>query len=228
MKENQLVISEDGSHTLFSGEYKEHYHSIHGAIRESRHIFLEAGLHFVHQKVDQVNLLEIGFGTGLNALLSCLESEALQLPTTYVAIEPFPINSQFCKSLNYPLQLSAPSAQLFFNLMHDAAEGQEIKISDYFHLRRLKLEIKDFSSENDIFHLVYFDAFSPETQPEMWTEEVFNKLFSFLKPGGCLVTYSCKGIVKRALRSAGFEVHKLPGPPGKREILRAIKPFKSI
>lgn len=226
MKENELVISEDGSHTLLSVEFKEHYHSTHGAIRESRHIFLEAGYQFVYQKVDQIKLLEIGFGTGLNALLTCLESEALRIPTKYVALEPFPISSQCSEGLNYPLQLSDPSAQHLFKRMHEVSDGMEIKISEWFQLSLLKVKMNDFQSDSEEFHLVYFDAFSPETQPEMWTEEVFAKLFTSLKQGGCLVTYSCKGIVKRALRSVGFEVHKLPGPPGKREILRAIKPEK--
>ncbi|MBK7173049.1 MAG: tRNA (5-methylaminomethyl-2-thiouridine)(34)-methyltransferase MnmD [Bacteroidales bacterium] len=228
MKENKLVMSEDGSHTLMSGVFKEHYHSTHGAIQESRHIFLQAGYHYVHQEVNEIRLLEIGFGTGLNALLTCMESRLLHSRTCYITLEPFPITEESRKSLNYPSLLEQPDAQQYFSHMHEAAWAKEQEISEWFRFTKLKVGINEFQGESETFDLVYFDAFSPETQPEMWTEEVFGKLFLVLKPGGCLVTYSCKGIVKRALRSAGFSIQKLPGPPGKREILRALKPINSL
>lgn len=227
MKENQLVISEDGSHTLFSGEFKEHYHSTHGAIRESMHIFIRAGYDFVRPGLSEISLLEIGFGTGLNALLSCTESIENRLPARYTALEPFPVSAECHQKLNFATQLEDPSAQRYLDKLHESGWGEEVEISEWFSITKLQTGIRELPLGAEQYHLVYYDAFSPETQPEMWTEEVFEKLFTHLKPGGCLLTYSCKGIVKRALRAAGFRVYRLPGPPGKREILRAVKPEKS-
>jgi len=221
--EIQLVTSEDGSHTLFLPLLNEHFHSTHGAIQESMHIFIDAGLRKAAETRNKINLLEVGFGTGLNALLTYLHMFQNDLEIEYLAIEAYPLPQNIFSRLNYPQLLQDTNAQECFRQISLAEWDRSLQLSGNFSLEKVNRKIEDISLKPGKFNLVYFDAFSPAAQPEMWTEDIFRKMFDSMDEGGILVTYCCKGIVKRAMKSAGFQIEKLHGPPGKREILRAIK-----
>ncbi len=219
MEESKVIITGDGSTTIFNELSKEHYHSVFGAIQESVHIFIKAGLDFVPKLSEPVHLLEIGFGTGLNALLSYQWAEKYQAPVIYEGIEAYPIEPDKVKLLNYPELLDVNDS--IYLEMHRGGENKKLGAFFDFSLNLEKFENAQFDQEK--YDVVFFDAFSPESQPEMWTSEGFQKLYFALKPGGILTTYSCKGSVKRLLKSCGFQIEKIPGPPGKREFLRAVK-----
>jgi tRNA U34 5-methylaminomethyl-2-thiouridine-forming methyltransferase MnmC len=218
----ELIITTDGSHSLFVPGLNEHYHSTYGAIQESRHVFIEAGLKQVIPGQTTIWILEVGFGTGLNALLSILEAEKSGKTIHYTSTEPFPLNQNITSQLNYP-ELLAEGTSSLFKMMHDAEWNKETQVTDHFFLHKILNGIDKTELEDKSFDLVFFDAFGPEVQPELWTEEIFRKIFLSLKRGGILVTYSVKGSVRRALKNSGFSVEKIPGPAGKREITRAIK-----
>jgi tRNA U34 5-methylaminomethyl-2-thiouridine-forming methyltransferase MnmC len=217
----QLILTEDGSHTIYLEELNEHYHSVHGALQESRHVFINAGLKACSSQ--QLNILEIGFGTGLNALLTFFESEAGKFQIHYTACEPFPLAEQLWKQLNYANLFSEENAGLFLKKMHTTDFDHEVQISRNFRFLKIAEKIENVKLPADHFHLVYFDAFAPAVQPELWTYQVFKKLFDATAIDGVLVTYSAMGEVRRSMIKAGFEVERLPGPPGKREMLRAVK-----
>jgi tRNA U34 5-methylaminomethyl-2-thiouridine-forming methyltransferase MnmC len=219
-----LTKTADGSHTLFVPGLNEHYHSINGAIAESRHIFIEAGFKAVPGKTRTVNLLEVGLGTGLNVLLTFLESERSGRKVNYVALEPFPPAMDLIGQLNYPGLIGSCEERLIFSKIHLIPWEVPHYISENFVLYKIRQGIEQVSLSPDKFNLVYFDAFSPEVQAEMWSAEIFQKIFQSMEPGGILVTYSAKGEIRRTMKAAGFEVEKLPGPAGKREITRAMKP----
>jgi len=214
----QLILTEDGSHTIFVPEMGEHYHSVHGAVQESRHIFIKNGYAKVQARA--VSILEIGFGTGLNAFLTLLESNADNKSVRYETWEAFPISIEESRLLNYPDIIK--SGQEIFNELHQSTWGSEVPITSNFALKKVQNDIRNFNSDK-IFDLVYFDAFGPDYQPELWDTEVFKKIGAFMKKNSRLVTYSAKGQVRRNLREAGFLVEKAPGPPGKREITIALK-----
>jgi len=211
----QFLITEDGSHTVFSEKFGEHYHSLHGAIQESRHIFINAGLKAC--PTGDLRILEIGFGTGLNALLSYLESLEGSRVIDYVALEPYPLDLDKIAELNYAEELGSPEE---FLIMHNSKWGEWIEITHSFNLKKIKGALRGEALEGP-FDLIDFDAFSPQVQPELWTEQIFRKLAIVCAPGAILTTYSAKGDVRRALEAVGFEVERLPGPRGKREIIRA-------
>ena len=217
-----LERTNDGSHTLFVPELKEHYHSVNGAVQESRHVYIDAGLRACQK--DVVRVFEVGFGTGLNALLTYLEALDSKKNVYYSSIELFPISLQLVNSLNYPTLFSAEQKNVFKDL-HLCGWNQEVNVTDFFHLKKIQgnLVEYDFDTEGS-FDVVFYDAFAPEKQPEMWKQSIFNKLFAALSPGGIFVTYCAKGAVRRMLQKSGFEVERLAGPPGKREMLRATKP----
>ncbi|MBE0638978.1 MAG: tRNA (5-methylaminomethyl-2-thiouridine)(34)-methyltransferase MnmD [Bacteroidales bacterium] len=219
--EIQLQITDDGSHTLYVPELNEHYHSTFGAIQESRHVFLSAGFDFICSKKKNINLLEVGFGTGLNALLTVLKKG--DYIVNYTAIEAFPLDKRINTELNYPEKLTIPESGLIFHSLHDAAWEKTVKILPGFMLKKIRIKLQDFIPNPEEFDLVYFDAFAPDIQPELWTAEVFRKLFLAMVSGGVLVTYSAKGLVKQNLKAAGFSIERLTGPPGKRHMLRAEK-----
>ncbi|MFH1160303.1 MAG: tRNA (5-methylaminomethyl-2-thiouridine)(34)-methyltransferase MnmD [bacterium] len=210
----------DGSDTVFVSALKEHYHSTFGAIRESRHVFIEHGLLAVEPDVDPVLVFEMGFGTGLNALLTCLSTMARGHGLNYTAIELNPLEKEVWQQLNYPSLLPEKEAVEVFRRLHEAPWDIPSKIESGFVLTKLRADIRQYIPCGQDFHVVYYDAFGPDVQPELWSKEIFGRMYGLLKPGGILVTYSCKGDVRRALKAAGFSVEKLPGPPGKREILR--------
>ena len=217
--QTKLKLTEDGSHTLFVPEIDECYHSTHGAIQESRHIFIEAGLKQCQKK--EIGILEIGFGTGLNAFLTLLEAERSKKQVHYTSLELYPVAVETALLLNYPEEL-APGKRQDFEKMHASEWNVEIPVTSYFNLTKVETDFTKFMFK-DIFDVVYFDAFSPEKQPEMWSEELFENIYLHCNPGAVLTTYCAKGIVRRAMQAAGFVVERLPGPPGKREILRGVK-----
>jgi tRNA U34 5-methylaminomethyl-2-thiouridine-forming methyltransferase MnmC len=226
--ERKIIITGDGSSSISIPEMNVTYHSIHGAIQESRHVFIEAGLKSISPfaAVRRINIFEMGFGTGLNALLTLIESEKLNQEIYYETIEPFPLNNEMIKSLNYCEQLQRSDLQTVFENLHACAWEKEITITPNFLFKKSGTNLLNFGTPGTFgtFELIYFDAFDPNVQPELWTEEIFDKMFSLLQPRGVLVTYSSKGAVRRVMQSAGFNVEKLPGPPGKREMVRAAHP----
>ena len=225
MTQPKLIQTKDGSHTLMQSDESESYHSQHGAIQESSHIFIKEGLHeqLKNRPNGPIKILEIGFGTGLNALLTFVELDK-ETPLHYTGIEPYPIPESLWSKLNYPEQLTLKE-----NLMpalHQDHYDTDLPLSK--HQTLFKTQDKHFIEKTKrTFNLVYYDAFSPDTAPELWTTETFKALYKVLEPQAILVTYCVKGSVKQALRDAGFTVKRLPGPPGKRHCLRAIKNKRS-
>ncbi len=218
--EREIITTGDGSKTIQIKDWEEQYHSKHGAVQEAYHVFIKHGLELF--KDEEVGILEIGFGTGLNAFITLLESEKLKLNVSYTGVEAFPVALNEIEELNYVSALQANEKQSFYNKMHNCGWEVRQDITSNFTLLKLK---KYFIEINDVscFNLIYFDAFGARVQPELWTVEIFKKMFTALKPGGYLVTYSAKGSVRRAMQEVGFVVERLPGPPGKREMLRAKK-----
>ncbi len=219
----KMIITADGSHTVLVEETNLTYHSKHGAIQESMHVFIEPGLKYVLSKQDHATIFEMGFGTGLNALLTVAITEKEKKKIYYRAIELFPLGKSIIEKLNYCHQLNRPDLQSVFEQLHSCDWGKDVAIAPNFVLHKMYADLAATSQTIKQIDLIYFDAFDPSAQPELWTEDIFKKLFTWLKPGAVLVTYSSKGIVRRALQSAGFAVEKLAGPKGKREIIRAIR-----
>ena len=216
----KTVKTSDGSLTLFDEVYHESFHSNHGALQEAMHVFIREGLFYRADDIDELSILEVGFGTGLNALLTLSHAEKLKKQIHYQAIEAHPLEWSLVKSLDYESLTGVQSR--IFQLMHTCDWGRSIEINSWFNLKKLHTKLQDFSATN-AFDLIYFDAFSPTHQPELWTEDIFKKMYKALKPSGVLVTYCAKGSVKRAIKFVGFELYSLPGPPGKREMTRAVK-----
>lgn len=223
-----LQTTDDGSQTILNAHLNETYHSTHGALTESKHIFIGQGYDAIPGKTRSLTILEVGFGTGLNALLTMISCEKDQRKVHYVAVEPYPLTDDILKQLQYPGLVGSCDERTRFYQMHHIPWGVPFFISDHFILNKLDQKLQDLSFQPEKFNLVYFDAFSPEVQPELWTEKVFQELFTALQPGGILVTYSVRGEVRRNLKACGFEVEKIPGPPGKREITRARKPYLNL
>lgn len=223
MMKKELKQTADGSHTIFVPELDEHYHSVNGAIEESKHVFIRAGFEYCLKPGGKMNLLEVGFGTGLNALLTCLAALKANVQVNYVGIEAFPLPAEIITSLNYPEVTGEPQAAALFSKIHEANWIYPSYITERFLLNKIEARLEDVSLSPSMFNLIYFDAFSPDVQPELWTGEIFSKLCAALAADGILVTYSSKGLVKQALRNAGFSVERLPGAAGKRHMLRAKK-----
>ena len=213
-------MTADGSSTIHLPEWDEQYHSKHGAIQEAKHVFIKTGLSLFKNK--KINLLEIGFGTGLNSFITFLEAPKLNLSVNYVGVEAYPVAIEEIKQLNYVSQLNAIKFNAVFSEMHQQEWEFKNEISTSFSLTKRKQFFNEINDEN-VFDLIYFDAFGARVQPELWTEDIFKIMYTALKKGGVLVTYSAKGSVRRAMQSVGFTVERLPGPPGKREMLRATK-----
>jgi len=217
--QTELKLTEDGSHTLFVPEIDECYHSTHGAIQESGHIFIKAGLKQCLKQ--EICVLEIGFGTGLNAFMTMLESERSGKHIQYTSLELYPVEVEKALLLNYPAELAQDKKNLFDKL-HTSPWNETLEITPDFLFKKIETDFTGFVFES-YFDVVYFDAFSPEKQPEMWTKELFEKIYRNCNPGAILSTYCAKGMVRRAMQDAGFKVERLPGPLGKREILRGSK-----
>ena len=216
----KIITTGDGSKTIQIEDWDEQYHSKHGAVQEAYHVFIAHGLRLFNNT--NLSILEIGFGTGLNALITFLEASKQQLKVDYVGVEAFPVSMDEVNELDYCAQLNANDHQQVFEKMHQSPWEEQVSTSNDFSLLKQKKDFRDINDLN-LFNLVYFDAFGARVQPELWTEEVFEKMFLALKKEGVLVTYAAKGSVRRALQAVGFAVERLPGPPGKREMLRATK-----
>ncbi|MBT8254732.1 MAG: tRNA (5-methylaminomethyl-2-thiouridine)(34)-methyltransferase MnmD [Flavobacteriaceae bacterium] len=221
MKRN-IITTADGSKTIQIEEWQEQYHSTHGAIQESQHVFIDNGLiYYVRSKnMSSVTILEYGFGTGLNALMTRLTAQELKINIDYTGLEAFPVQENELEELNYPEQLNIDPAD--FDKLHETQWDQPLSISPDFMLHKQNVYFEHFKSDKR-FDIIYYDAFGARVQPELWTKEIFEKIYEHLKEEGIMVTYSSKGSVRRALESIGFKVERLKGPPGKRHMLRASK-----
>ncbi|HSK13750.1 MAG TPA: tRNA (5-methylaminomethyl-2-thiouridine)(34)-methyltransferase MnmD [Phnomibacter sp.] len=219
----ELCTTTDGSHTIAVPEMDVLYHSKHGAVQESEHVFIQAGLEYILPGKTRVDILEMGLGTGLNALLTWKQAENLKVHISYHSIEAYPLEWPMVQQLNYPELIAGAKApvQRVMETIHQIPDGQMADISTYFSFTPYHTTLQHFNTREH-FHCIYFDAFAPEAQPELWTTEIFEKLYGMMAPGGCLVTYCSKGSVRRAMVAAGWTVTKLPGPPGKREMVRAL------
>lgn len=216
---NRLIITSDGSHTIYVPELNEHYHSVHGAVKESEFIFINNGFNFC--KADPIEVFEVGFGTGLNALLTAMKSFSGEREVNYTSIEKYPLSEDIIKSLNHHL-FAGKEGKVIFDLIHFSPWNIKTNIAKDFNLTKINGDFTAIPLTGN-FDLIYFDAFGPDKQPEMWTRDMFAGVAAITNQNGVLVTYSAKGEVKRNLKSCGFDVTLLPGPPGKRQIIRAVK-----
>ena len=218
----RLILTEDGSHSLFSNTYNQQYHSLQGALNESRHIYIDLGLRpLLENSSVPISVFEMGLGTGLNALLAWQLADELKKPVNYTSVEAFPVTLEEAALLNY----ETLTHQSGFLKLHECTWDSDQQLSPYFNFRKEEIRLEEFIS-GGIFDLIFYDAFDPKAQPELWTEEIFFKIAALTRPGGVLVTYSSKGIVKRALTVAGFAVQRHPGPGKKTHVLKAIKNSK--
>lgn len=217
-----LLTTQDGTHTLFSEQFGVTYHSRYGAITESNHVFIDAGLRYKAVMDRSISILEAGFGTGLNALLTYIEAEKRGFEVKYTALERYPLGMDQIKSLNYTELLGDASLGTVFRQMHESDWGTPLAFSPSFLFEK-RLESLEAFREESSYDLIYFDAFAPQAQPELWQASVFSSLFDSLRPEGVLVTYCAQGAFKRTLKQVGFKVEALKGPPGKREMTRAWK-----
>ena len=214
-----LQITADLSHTVLVDDLDITYHSRHGAVQESQHVFIEAGLKAIQlEPKEQIHIFEMGLGTGLNAWLTWQFAQTHTRNIDYTAVELFPLEATIYKELNYV----DDSKKHQFELLHSCSWNEPHQLDHHFHFEKKQLDIRQLEIENK-FHLIYYDAFAPSAQPELWTQALFEKLYSSLQANGILVTYCSKSDVRRAMLAAGFLVEKLPGPPRKREMLRAKK-----
>lgn len=219
----EIRLTEDGSQTLYNPQFGETYHSTHGAVQESRHVFIEAGLtaRLSTEHAPPLRVLELGFGSGLNALMTMLYTKAGGISLHYTTLELYPLAPEVYERLSFPLGLGSDE---LLSKLHRAPWGNRSTIDDQVgtQLEKYQVRIEDYDRGQD-FDVIYFDAFSPETQPELWTEELFARLYTMSRRGAILTTYCAKGEVRRRLARAGWQVERLAGPPGKREMLRASK-----
>jgi len=219
--QKEFLITEDGSHTIYLPEMDEHYHSIHGAIQESMHIYIQEGLFQTPKK--EISILEIGFGTGLNAYLTYCYAKQMKIKVNYYSLEKYPLTESEFMRLNYPDTIF-PEFAFIFEQMHRQVWNFPFEISPEFQLHKIQADLLTFQFDSvPLFDLVYYDAFAPGKQPEMWSDEVLQKVSASVKADGLLVTYCAKGTVRRAFQAAGFIMERLPGPIGKKEILRGKK-----
>jgi tRNA U34 5-methylaminomethyl-2-thiouridine-forming methyltransferase MnmC len=223
--QRNLIVTKDGSHTVAIPEWKVSYHSVYGAVQESLHVYIEAG--FIHwwnlnENASQCVVFEMGLGTGLNALLTTLEARRRQRKVFYETVEAFPLEIAIVEKLNYCSALKESLWQPVFDSLHTCAWNSIQHITPFFSFKKVKALLADYIPGEPI-DVIFYDAFAPRAQPELWTQPVFEKLLAMLAPGGILVTYCSKGNVRRAMLAAGFQVEKIPGPVGKREMLRGTK-----
>jgi tRNA U34 5-methylaminomethyl-2-thiouridine-forming methyltransferase MnmC len=214
----EILKTTDGSNTIYIPEMDETYHSHHGALAESKHIFIKTGLKHIDKKI--INVFEVGFGTGLNAILTCLAGDDKRI--NYDTIELYPVSADLIDQVEYKA-LFKGDEQALFSQIHDCKWEEKVSITDQFNIHKIEADFTNYNYQSK-YDLIYFDAFAPNKQEEMWTEELLQKLYDACNEGAVLVTYCVRGTVKRALKKVGFQIKKMPGPvDGKREMLRAIK-----
>jgi tRNA U34 5-methylaminomethyl-2-thiouridine-forming methyltransferase MnmC len=217
----EVIETGDGSKTIRIIDLDENYHSTHGALQEAEHVFIKNGLlEFINKS--QISIFEMGFGTGLNAFLSAIKANDLKLKIEYTGIEAFPVSIDELNQLGYH-EIAGKTNSDLYNKLHETLWGDMNEISEWFSLRKINDQLQLINFDNESFDIVYYDAFGPRAQEEMWSIELFQKMYDSIKEGGFLVTYCAKGQVKRNMKAVGFEVEPLPGPPGKREMTRAWK-----
>ncbi|RMG81646.1 MAG: SAM-dependent methyltransferase [Bacteroidetes bacterium] len=216
MSHSEIVFTKDGSPTLFLPDYNEHYHSVHGALQESKHVYIENGLAQISQS--SVKIFELGFGTGLNAALSFLFAEQNRKKIEYHTIEKFPLPAEIVENLQYEDSLNE-----YLKKIHSCSWEKLNSLSSYFKILKINADVNTYKPERQYFDLIYFDAFAPRVQPELWSEILLAKMYDMLKKNGFLVTYCANGEFKRNMKKCGFKVVSLPGPPGKREMTKGIK-----
>ncbi len=221
----QLINTSDGSHTIKHLGLNETYHSTHGAIQESRHIYIQQGLHYV---IDQfhprsLRILEMGFGTGLNALLTMIDEKADNIKKTYHAIEVYPVPDDILEQLNYPDHLHHQKAAQSFSELHKAAWNKDVKLNADFTIHKMHADICSLELREDFYDVVYFDAFAPRVQPEIWSKSVLANVIGAMGNKGVIVTYCANGQFKRNLKDLEMQVEEVPGPPGKRVMVRAYR-----
>jgi len=217
----EIKITADGSHTLYLPDLDETYHSINGAIQEAIHIYINAGFNFLSK--EELTILEVGFGTGLNTFLTFLKSRDNEIKVNYVSIEAYPLSIDLIKKLNYTKELGLTNFENdVFLQLHHCDWNNKLILTPNFLFTKLKMFLKNYEVKNQ-FDIIYFDAFGPDVQPEMWTLKILDKMYNALVKGCVLVTYCAKGSFKRTLKEVGFTIENIPGPPGKREMTRAIK-----
>jgi tRNA U34 5-methylaminomethyl-2-thiouridine-forming methyltransferase MnmC len=214
----EFKLTSDQSPTLYHTELDEHYHSVHGAYQESVHVYIHSGLELFREKKN-IRVLEMGFGTGLNVLLAAIFAEKHQIPIQLVTIEKYPLPSEIWEKLTY---FKNTHEQDVFTRIHSEIWERELEITEFLRLTKIHTDLEKFETFEN-FDVVFFDAFGPDKQPHLWETSIFKKLLDMMNPQGILVTYSAKGQVRRNMIAAGFSVERIPGPPGKREMLRATK-----
>lgn len=220
MSSLKIITTNDGSHSLLNEQLNETYHSRHGAVQESLYVFIKHGLDFVSQSKKEIKILEIGFGTGLNALLTAQSAKANNLNVHYTSLEAFPVEENIWSKLNY---VDSPEATTLFEKLHRAKWNEEELITPNFKLTKLETTLQSVQLKPTHFDLIYFDAFAPNKQPEMWEQPILKKISDAMNAGGVFVTYCAKGQLKRDLQQVGLTVETLSGPPGKREMVRGVK-----
>jgi len=218
----KILDTADGSHTIFSEQFGVSYHSKYGAIQETQHVFINAGLRLKAIVKKDISILGIGFGTGLNALMTCLEATKHNLNINYVGVEAFPVPVEMARQLNFGEYLKDENVAALHLKIHESEWEKPIAINQHFTLTKVEKRFQDLDYQNQ-FDIIYFDAFAPSSQPELWEEAVMQIMYNALLPEGVLATYCAKGSFKRTLKAVGFQVEKLQGPPGKREMTRALK-----
>lgn len=218
--QRSVVVTADGSKTIHLADWEENYHSHNGALQEAMHVFIDKVREHLGQR-KEISILEMGFGTGLNAFLSCRLAEEFGVKINYVALEAFPVDFEEIQQLGYA-EFWETGADYFF-VLHEAEWNKEVEITPSFFLEKKRLRFEDWSAENETFDFIYFDAFSPRVQPNLWHVELFRKLYCSARIDGVFLTYCAKGQVRRDLGSVGWSISRLPGPPGKREMLLGVK-----
>jgi tRNA U34 5-methylaminomethyl-2-thiouridine-forming methyltransferase MnmC len=218
----RVITTHDGSHSLFNEELNETYHSVHGAVQESKHVFIKSGLEFYLQQTNSspVQILEVGLGTGLNAWLTLQKSLEGQYSIHYTSLEAFPVEESVWKELNYA---QSDSDKHWFEKIHRAAWNEPVEIESHFYLHKIQNTLQHITLGKNKYDVIYFDAFAPNKQPEMWELTMLQKIFNAMSSQSVFVTYCAKGQLKRDLKSLGLQVEAIQGPPGKREMIRAIK-----
>jgi tRNA U34 5-methylaminomethyl-2-thiouridine-forming methyltransferase MnmC len=226
-KKIEIIKTDDGSHSLYIPEMDEHYHSTFGAVQEAEFVYIDRGLVPVFERKTEVSVFEVGFGTGLNSFMSFLKAKDHSVSIRYDAVEFYPLQEEQYKVLNYGEILNEGLNKTEFRIMHTSDWNVKSRISADFELCKIHSDFHKIELEIDTYDVIYYDAFGPDKQDDMWSVELFRKCFLAMKEGGNMVTYSAKGAVRRAMIEAGFEVEKLDGPPGKRQMLRAWKPVSA-
>jgi tRNA U34 5-methylaminomethyl-2-thiouridine-forming methyltransferase MnmC len=216
----EVIVTGDGSKTIHMPELNESYHSTHGALQEAEHVFIKNGL--VHIDKDFIQVFELGFGTGLNAILAYRFAQQNNTQIEYVGVEAYPVAMEMLTNLDYTSFLTEDEKEIF-SKMHEVSWGEKVRLSDLFTFQKVEQKVESYNPESEVFDIIFFDAFGPRTQGSLWQPVVLNKMAQMLRPKGVLTTYCAQGQFRRDLKSVGFDVTKVPGPPGKREMTVAFK-----